>query len=79
KAQVSRAVDLLDKYAQALADPDLSLRQLEPLVKGLEGEVENLEALGQGLPEGHGLKDLADRTAIQAAIEALKFRRGDFQ
>ncbi|MFH1092305.1 MAG: hypothetical protein V1742_12130 [Pseudomonadota bacterium] len=72
------SLGLLSTYAQALADPARTLKDIAPLADDLEKEVDQLQKLSQGLPPGHSLKNLVDQTAVLAAVEAAKFRRGDY-
>ena len=71
-------IDLLDSFSQALGDLHLSSSDLLPLLEALEGETTTLlDILGQ-LPENDSLAQLIDRVATITAIEAEKFRRGDY-
>ncbi len=78
EAQVQRLLSALDEYSQGLADPQKSLKDLEPLVADLEKGAADLSELNQTLPEGSELKDLCGQASILATVEAAKFRRGDF-
>lgn len=71
-------LDLLDGYRQQLADPRVSLKGLDPLVREMQTRVEQLAPLGDGLPQGDGLKDVIQRTLVAASVEILRFRRGDY-
>ncbi|MBW1709776.1 MAG: hypothetical protein JRG97_10575 [Deltaproteobacteria bacterium] len=75
---VENTLSLLDRYAEALADPGQTLKQVSGLVKEMEQAADNLKGIGRSLPEGHAVKDLLDRTAITATVEAAKFNRGDY-
>lgn len=70
-------LDSLDNYAQALGNPGVSLKQLEPLAMDLERKADVLES---NLTAGNGgsLTDLAQEALTQARVEAFKFRRGDY-
>lgn len=70
-------LDSLDNYAQALGDPGVSLKQLEPMAADLERRAEALEA-GLGAGDSEGLAGLAQEALTQARVEAIKFRRGDY-
>ena len=75
---IDQALSALDRFAQALADPARTLKEIAPLADELESEAGRLSELGQGLPEGHELKDLTERTGVLAAVESVKFKRGDY-
>lgn len=77
-ARMEQTLGLLDRYAQALADPGQSLKQVSSLVRDLEQEADKLAHLSQSLPQDHGLKSSLDQTAVLAAVEAAKFNRGDY-
>lgn len=78
KMQVDSVLSVLDRFSEALADPGKSLKEIDPLVKELEAGASSLEKLSSRLPEGNELKDLVDQTAVLAAVEAMKFNRGDY-
>ena len=77
--QSERVLDLLDDFAQALADPQKTLRDLEPLVQKMEGEVKRLEAA----PDSEGDSDqslsrLINDVSLLASVALMKFHRGDY-
>ncbi len=73
-----RALNLLDAYQAALADPKRSLKSMAPLVKDLEEEVTRLqEGLGS-LPDGDPLRPILSRIAVVSMVETVKFNRGDY-
>jgi hypothetical protein len=73
-----RALNLLDAYQAALADPKRSLKSMAPLVKDLEEEVTRLqEGLGS-LPAGDPLRPILSRIAVVSMVETVKFNRGDY-
>ena len=70
---------LLDDFAQALADPQKTLRDLEPLVQKMEGEVKHLEAA----PDSEGDSDqslsrLINDVSLLTNVALMKFHRGDY-
>ena len=75
---LENTIGLLDRYAKALADPGQTLKDVSGLVKEMEQAVDDLKTRSQNLPEGHAIKDLADRIAIITVVEAAKFNRGDY-
>lgn len=76
--RVEETLGLLESYAEALADPSRTLKDIAPMADGLEAQSEQLTSLSAGLPDGSSLKDVTDQTAILAAVEAAKFKRGDY-
>jgi hypothetical protein len=76
--RVERYLDLLDDYRRQLADPRMSLKGLDTVVREMEaGKDELAPALGS-LPDGDGIKDILNRTLVTASLEIIKFRRGDY-
>jgi hypothetical protein len=76
--RVERYLDLLDDYRRQLADPRVSPKGLDAMVREMEaGQGALAPALGS-LPEGDGLKDILNRTLVTASLEIIKFRRGDY-
>ena len=68
----------LDNYRDALAQPDLPLKQLSTLVQTLEGDSQRLQTLAQGLPDSSPLKQVMEEAGALAYTESFKFNRGDY-
>jgi len=71
-------IDLLDDYRKQLADPAITLRSIEPLMKTIIKEKDQLSSLLDSIPNDDGLKDIVNRTLITASLEVIKFNRGDY-
>lgn len=70
-------VDALESYGTALGNPNLTLKQLEPLTNSLDQQAEELAgSLNQNNDDS--LHGLAWQAVTQARVEVLKFRRGDY-
>lgn len=77
--QSLRVLDLLDDFAQALADPRRSLRDMMPLVRSVEGEVGRLDgASGEAGKEDRREAAFARDVSLLAHVTLMKFERGDF-
>jgi hypothetical protein len=76
--EVESVLDILESYMAALGDPQKTLKEIAPLADDLENGATRLDKLAAALEEGDPLKGLTSDTAVLAAVEALKFRRGDF-
>ncbi|MCU0596217.1 MAG: hypothetical protein MUC98_12270 [Desulfobacterota bacterium] len=77
--QGGRVLDLLDDFAQALADPQKTLKDLEPLMVKMETEAEPLESVpGSEGDSDQGLPRLLGDVSVLAHVAAMKFRRGDY-
>ena len=44
----------------------------------MEAENQSLAAIMTDLPAGDGLRDIVNETLRTASVEAIKFRRGDY-
>lgn len=76
--RVENLINLLDDYRKQLTDPSITLRNIEPMVKTINKEKDQLSSLLDSLPDEGGLKDIANRTLITAALEVIKYNRGDY-
>ena len=75
---VDNILNLLDKYRTQLADPQVTLRRIEPLMNTIEKEKEQLSSVMDSLASEEGLKDIVNRTLVTASLEIIKFNRGDY-
>lgn len=71
-------IDLLESFSQALGDLHLTAGDLLPLIEAIEGDTTTLLDIKEQLPPHDPLAQLIDRVATISAIEAEKFRRGDY-
>ena len=76
--EVDSVLGILENYMAALGDPQKTLKEIAPLADDLDRGATRLDQLSSSLEEGDPLKGLTNDTAVLAAVEALKFRRGDF-
>lgn len=75
--QSEKVLDLLEGMAQALADPRRTMKDMEPYVRTIRGEVTLLEAGMEGEPD-RGLSRLASEVSLAANVALFKFYRGDY-
>jgi hypothetical protein len=75
---VDNLLNLLDKYRIQLADPQVTLRSMEPVIKMIDKEKEQLSSVLDSLAEADGLKDIVNRTLVTASLEVMKYNRGDY-
>ena len=71
-------MNLLDNYRRLLADPQVTLRQMEPLLNTIEQEKTQLSWVLDSLESEDGLKDIVNRTLVTASLEIVKYNRGDY-
>ena len=76
--RVDHLLNLLGDYRDQLADPNVTLRHIEPLLSNIAKEKEQLSGILDRLPNEDGLKDIVHRTLITASLEVVKFNRGDY-
>jgi hypothetical protein len=76
--EIGGVLDILEKYMTALGDPAMSLKQIAPLADDLDRGAMRLDKIATGLGQDDPIKGLTNETAVLAAVEALKFKRGDF-
>ncbi len=66
-----RLLDILDDYSSKITDPRYTLKEIHKLVVGMEDEKALLIPLMESLPEGDGARDLLNRIAVTASVEAI--------
>ncbi|MDR1545453.1 MAG: hypothetical protein LBU12_01790 [Deltaproteobacteria bacterium] len=76
--EVGDVLDILEAYMNALGNPQKTLKDISPLAEDLSRGAAKLDKLGAGLAQDDPLKPLVNDTAVLAAVEAFKFKRGDF-
>jgi hypothetical protein len=76
--RVDNLLNLLDNYRNELADPQVTLRSIEPVMNTIVKEKEQLSSVLDSLTNEDGLKDIVNRTLITASLEVIKYYRGDY-
>jgi hypothetical protein len=76
--RIENMIDLLDQYRHKLADPEMNLKQIDPIINEIVRENDNLTSLADSLPAADGLKSILERTMVTASLEVTKFYRGDY-
>ncbi len=76
--RVDNLIDLLDDYRKQLADHAITLRSIEPVMKRIIKEKDQLSSLLNSMPNEDGLKDIVNHTLITASLEVIKYNRGDY-
>ena len=71
-------IGLLDQYRHKLADPGTTLKNIDPIVRKIDQETENLAPVLDSLPEDEDLKNIVNQTLVTASLEVSKFYRGDY-
>jgi len=73
-----KAMDLLEKYQRAMADPEISLKEVDPLVQSLSRELKGLAGWAEQLPASDPLQKIMTDLRILSSVEVEKFNRGDY-
>ena len=76
--RVENLIGLLDQYRCKLADPGVTLKNIDPIIMQIDQETENLAPLLDSLPEDENLKNIINQTLVTASLEVSKFYRGDY-
>ncbi|MDY6903853.1 MAG: hypothetical protein SWH61_04125 [Thermodesulfobacteriota bacterium] len=72
-------LDLMDYYARGLANPEKSLKDLEPIAVSMkENANELIQQTRSGEVTDDTLHKIAKATALTANVEYAKFSRGDY-
>ena len=72
-------LEMLDAYASKLDDPDVSLKNIAPVLEEINTEAGGLLKDTQLLADADAaLKKIATQTIVAAQTEYLKFQRGDY-
>ena len=75
----SKVLDVLEEYTQALKNPQVSLKSIEPIVIRLQQELKGLDVRSTPhLGQYDELAELVNHIAVTAGVEAFKFQRGDY-
>lgn len=76
--RVENLLNILDKYQQKLKDPHVTLKEIDPVVKQMEKEKDNLTPVLDSISGNDGLKDILNQILATSSLEAIKFNRGDY-
>ena len=74
---IENMIDLLDRYRYKLADPQQNLKQMDPIIRDIARENDNLASLADSLPDDE-IKRILNQTMVTASLEVSKFYRGDY-
>jgi hypothetical protein len=75
---IENMINLLDQYRHKLADPQINLKQIDPIINEIARENNSLASLADSLPAADELKYILNRTMVTASLEVTKFYRGDY-
>ena len=73
-----RALKLLEEYHRAMENPQVSLREIHPLVQSLAEETWGLNQWVEKLSASDPLKKIMTEVGVLSSVEVGKFNRGDY-
>jgi hypothetical protein len=76
--RLENVLDMLDDYRRKLADPNVTLKDIQPLISTLENENKELKPELNALAQGDKLKQILNQTLITTSLEVIKFNKGDY-
>ena len=76
--RIENLIGLLDQYRQQLADPSTTLKNIDPIIRKIDQETENMAPVLDSLPDDEDLKKIINQTLVTASLEVSKFYRGDY-
>jgi hypothetical protein len=71
-------LDLLNEYQVKLGDTGAPLKEMDPLIKRMEEEVQGLDPVLESLPESDELRGILNEALITASKEIIRFGRGEY-
>ena len=77
-ARVKEFLNVFEEYQKKLGDPELTLKDIHPVVTQMDEQTKGLLPLLDSLPEGDEIKEILNSTLIYSSIEIAKFNRGDY-
>lgn len=76
--RIENLIGLLDQYRHQLADPGITLKNIDPIIRKIDRETQNLAPDIDALPDDEDLKNIINQTLVTASLEISKFYRGDY-
>ena len=71
-------INLLDRYREKLANPRITMNEIDPDIREMTREIENLAPVLDSLPADEGLRNILNQTLVTISLEISKFYRGDY-
>ena len=71
-------LNLLEQYQKAIANPEISLKKIDPFIQALSQEVSQLNGLSEKLSPSDPLQKILTELGIVSTVEIEKFNRGDY-
>jgi hypothetical protein len=71
-------INILDEYREKLADPRITMKQLDPDIKEMTQGMENLAHAFESHQVDERLRNILNQTMVTISLEIGKFYRGDY-
>ncbi len=71
-------LELLDSYRGLLANPEVSLKEIGPVMEKLSAEKQRLQEALTSLPAGDELRAIINELLVAASLEEIKLNKGDY-
>jgi hypothetical protein len=68
----------LEEYKNAMGDPEMPLKKIDPLIQSLSQGMQDLNTLSAKLSPSDPLQKILTEVGIVSAVEIEKFRRGEY-
>ncbi len=79
RGKTEELLELFELYASKIEDDSISLKDIEPVLKELQIDAQNLLEKVNTSPEADDkIKNIAKEFALFANLEQIKFQRGDY-
>jgi hypothetical protein len=69
---------VLEEYKNAMGDPEMPLKKIDPLIQSLSQGMQDLNTLSAKLSPSDPLQKILTEVGIVSAVEIEKFRRGEY-
>lgn len=73
-----KALDVLERYQQLLADPKADLRMIDPMVQKMKGVVDKLTPMLNQAGEDSAVKQIAQETLLTVSKEIARYDSGAY-
>jgi hypothetical protein len=75
---LEKTMQVLDQYQNSLANSQVSLKEIFPLIQSLQEGVKGLNEMAGKFSLNDPLRNLLAETGVLAAVEVEKYNRGDY-
>jgi hypothetical protein len=77
-SRVAEFLDTVEEYSEKLKRPEVSLKEIYPLISKIKKDTQDLTSLSQSLSPDDEIKSLLDEALVRSTVEVIKFNRGDY-